>query len=73
MVALIMVTAAAYLPVAMAHVALPSVGAAFHASQTQLSLVVAGLACALLWLWPRRRQYGIQIEVARAAATTGQA
>ena len=51
---LIVVAAVANLPLAMANVALPSIGAAFDASQTQLDLVAVGyslgLACSVLWL-----------------------
>jgi MFS family permease len=52
--ALIVVAAVANLPMAMANVALPSIGAYFDASQTQLNLVAVGyslgLACSVLWL-----------------------
>jgi EmrB/QacA subfamily drug resistance transporter len=51
---LIIVAAVANLPLAMANVALPSIGAYFNASQTQLNLVAVGyslgLACSVLWL-----------------------
>lgn len=51
---LIIVTAVANLPLAMANVALLSIGAYFDASQTQLNLVAVGyslgLACSVLWL-----------------------
>ena len=50
---LIIVAAVANLPLAMANVALPSIGAYFDASQTQLDLVAVsyslGLACSVLW------------------------
>ena len=50
---LIIVAAVANLPLAMANVALPSIGAYFDASQTQLNLVAVayslGLACSVLW------------------------
>jgi MFS family permease len=51
---LIVASAVANLPMAMANVALPSIGASFDASQTQLNLVAVGyslgLACSVLWL-----------------------
>ena len=51
---LIIVAAVANLPLAMANVALPSIGVYFDASQTQLDLVAVGyslgLACSVLWL-----------------------
>ena len=51
---LIIVAAVANLPLAMANVALPSIGAYFNTSQTELNLVAVayslGLACSVLWL-----------------------
>ncbi|WP_344736185.1 MFS transporter [Microbacterium awajiense] len=51
---LILVAAVANLPMAVANVALPDIGAAFDASQTQLNLVAVGyslgLAASVLWL-----------------------
>jgi DHA2 family multidrug resistance protein-like MFS transporter len=59
---LIVVAAVANLPLAMANVALPSIGAAFNASQTQLNLVAVGyslgLACSVLWLGALGDRYG---------------
>ena len=59
---LILVAAVANLPLAMANVALPSIGAYFDASQTQLDLVAVayslGLACSVLWLGALGDRYG---------------
>ena len=59
---LIAVAAVANLPLAMANVALPSIGAYFDASQTQLNLVAVayslGLACSVLWLGALGDRYG---------------
>lgn len=59
---LIVVAAVANLPLAMANVALPSIGAYFQASQTQLNLVAVGyslgLACSVLWLGALGDRYG---------------
>jgi MFS family permease len=59
---LIIVAAVANLPLAMANVALPSIGAYFDASQTQLDLVAVayslGLACSVLWLGALGDRYG---------------
>ena len=59
---LIVVAAVANLPLAMANVALPSIGAYFNASQTQLNLVAVsyslGLACSVLWLGALGDRYG---------------
>lgn len=59
---LIIVAAVANLPLAMANVALPSIGSAFNASQTQLNLVAVGyslgLACSVLWLGALGDRYG---------------
>ena len=59
---LILVAAVANLPLAMANVALPSFGAYFDASQTQLDLVAVayslGLACSVLWLGALGDRYG---------------
>ena len=59
---LIIVAAVANLPLAMANVALPSIGAYFNASQTQLNLVAVayslGLACSVLWLGALGDRYG---------------
>jgi EmrB/QacA subfamily drug resistance transporter len=54
LITLIVVSAVANMPLAMANVALPSIGAYFDASQTQLNLVAVGyslgLAASVLWL-----------------------
>src|SRR5512145_2266645 len=59
---LIIVAAVANLPLAMANVALPAIGAFFDASQTQLNLVAVayslGLACSVLWLGALGDRYG---------------
>ncbi len=59
---LILVAAVANLPMAVANVALPSIGAAFDASQTQLNLVAVGyslgLAASVLWLGAVGDRYG---------------
>jgi MFS transporter, DHA2 family, multidrug resistance protein len=59
---LIIVASVANLPLAMANVALPSIGAYFDASQTQLNLVAVGyslgLACSVLWLGALGDRYG---------------
>jgi EmrB/QacA subfamily drug resistance transporter len=59
---LILAAAVANMPLAMANVALPSIGAAFDASQTQLNLVAVGyslgLACSVLWLGALGDRYG---------------
>ena len=59
---LIVASAVANLPMAMANVALPSIGAYFNASQTQLNLVAVGyslgLACSVLWLGALGDRYG---------------
>lgn len=59
---LIIIAAVANLPLAMANVALPSIGQAFNASQTQLNLVAVayslGLACSVLWLGALGDRYG---------------
>ena len=59
---LIIVAAVANLPLAMANVALPSIGAYFDATQTQLNLVAVayslGLACSVLWLGALADRYG---------------
>jgi MFS transporter, DHA2 family, multidrug resistance protein len=59
---LIIVAAVANLPMAMANVALPSIGHYFNASQTQLNLVAVGyslgLACSVLWLGALGDRYG---------------
>ncbi len=59
---LIIVAAVANLPLAMANVALPSIGAYFEASQLQLNLVAVGyslgLACSVLWLGALGDRYG---------------
>jgi DHA2 family multidrug resistance protein-like MFS transporter len=59
---LIVAAAVANLPLAMANVALPSIGADFLASQTQLNLVAVGyslgLACSVLWLGALGDRYG---------------
>src|SRR5512136_3145172 len=62
LITLIIVAAVANLPLAMANVALPSIGAYFNASQTQLNLVAVayslGLACSVLWLGALGDRYG---------------
>jgi MFS transporter, DHA2 family, multidrug resistance protein len=59
---LVVVAAVANLPLAMANVALPSIGAYFNASQVQLNLVAVayslGLACSVLWLGALGDRYG---------------
>jgi hypothetical protein len=59
---LILVAAVANLPLAVANVALPSIGDAFDASQTQLNLVAVGyslgLAASVLWLGAVGDRYG---------------
>jgi DHA2 family multidrug resistance protein-like MFS transporter len=59
---LIVVSAVANMPLAMANVALPSIGTYFNASQTQLNLVAVGyslgLAMSVLWLGALGDRYG---------------
>jgi EmrB/QacA subfamily drug resistance transporter len=59
---LILVAAVANLPMAVANVALPSIGLHFDASQTQLNLVAVGyslgLAASVLWLGALGDRYG---------------
>lgn len=59
---LILVAAVANLPLAVANVALPSIGLAFDASQTELNLVAVGyslgLAASVLWLGALGDRYG---------------
>ncbi|MFN8377230.1 MAG: MFS transporter [Anaerolineae bacterium] len=59
---LIVIAAVANLPLAMANVALPSIGAYFNASQTQLNLLAVayslGLACSVLWFGALGDRYG---------------
>jgi len=59
---LILVAAVANLNLSVANVALPSIGAAFDASQIQLNLVAVGyslgLACSVLWLGALGDRYG---------------
>jgi MFS family permease len=59
---LVIVAAVANLPLAMANIALPAIGSAFGASQTQLNLVAVGyslgLACSVLWLGALGDRYG---------------
>lgn len=59
---LILVAAVANLPMAVANVALPSIGLHFDASQTQLNLVAVGyslgLAASVLWLGAVGDRYG---------------
>ena len=59
---LILVAAIANLPLAVANVALPDIGKAFDASQTQLDLVAVGyslgLAASVLWLGAVGDRYG---------------
>ena len=78
---LIIVAAVANLPLAMANVALPSIGASFDASQTQLNLVAVGyslgLACSVLWLGALGDRYGrklmliLGVTLAMPAALSG--
>ena len=62
LITLVVVAAVANLPLAMANVALPSIGVAFNASQIQLNLVAVayslGLACSVLWLGALGDRYG---------------
>ncbi len=62
LVTLVIVAAVANLPLAMANVALPSIGKYFNASQIQLNLVAVayslGLACSVLWLGALGDRYG---------------
>jgi len=62
LITLVVVAAVANLPLAMANVALPSIGAYFNASQVQLNLVAVayslGLACSVLWLGALGDRYG---------------
>jgi DHA2 family multidrug resistance protein-like MFS transporter len=59
---LVLVAAVANLPLAVANVALPDIGQAFDASQTQLNLVAVGyslgLAASVLWLGAIGDRYG---------------
>jgi MFS family permease len=59
---LVIVAAVANLPLAMANVALPSIGTYFDASQIELNLVAVGyslgLACSVLWLGALGDRYG---------------
>jgi DHA2 family multidrug resistance protein-like MFS transporter len=62
LITLVVVAAVANLPLAMANVALPSIGAYFNASQIELNLVAVayslGLACSVLWLGALGDRYG---------------
>ena len=62
LITLIIIAAVANLPLAMANVALPDIGVAFDASQTQLNLVAVayslGLACSVLWFGALGDRYG---------------
>ncbi len=62
LIALILVAAVANLNLAVANVALPDIGKAFDASQTQLNLVAVayslGLACSVLYLGALGDRYG---------------
>jgi len=62
LIALILVAAVANLNLSVANVALPTIGAAFDASQVQLNLVAVayslGLACSVLWLGALGDRYG---------------
>ena len=59
---LILVAAIANLPLAVANIALPDIGRAFNASQTQLNMVALGyslgLAASVLWLGALGDRYG---------------
>ena len=65
---LILVAAVANLPLAVANVALPDIGKAFDASQTQLNLVAVGyslgLAASVLWLGAVGDRYGRKLAAA---------
>ncbi len=65
LLALILVAAVANLNLAVANVALPDIGIAFDASQTQLNLVAVGyslgLAASVLWLGALGDRYGRQM------------
>jgi MFS family permease len=62
LITLVIVAAVANLPLAMANVALPSIGKYFNASQVQLNLIAVayslGLACSVLWLGALGDRYG---------------
>jgi DHA2 family multidrug resistance protein-like MFS transporter len=62
LIALILVAAVANLNLAVANVALPSIGAHFDSSQTTLDLIAVGyslgLACSVLWLGALGDRYG---------------
>ncbi|MCP2636924.1 MFS transporter [Microbacterium sp. HD4P20] len=62
LITLILVAAVANLPLSVANVALPDIGKAFDASQTQLNLVAVGyslgLAASVLWLGAFGDRYG---------------
>ena len=62
LIALILVAAVANLNLSVANVALPSIGKAFDASQTELNLVAVayslGLASSVLWLGALGDRYG---------------
>src|SRR6187455_3549812 len=62
LLALILVAAVANLNLAVANVALPSIGAAFDSSQTTLNLIAVGyslgLAASVLWLGAIGDRYG---------------
>ena len=62
LVTLILVAAVANLNLAVANVALPSIGAHFDSSQTTLDLIAVGyslgLACSVLWLGAIGDRYG---------------
>ena len=62
LITLVIVAAVANLPLAMANVALPSIGKFFNASQIELNLVAVayslGLACSVLWLGALGDRYG---------------
>jgi MFS transporter, DHA2 family, multidrug resistance protein len=62
LITLVIIAAVANLPLAMANVALPAIGAYFDATQTELNLVAVayslGLACSVLWLGALGDRYG---------------
>jgi MFS transporter, DHA2 family, multidrug resistance protein len=72
LVALILVAAVANLNLAVANVALPSIGAHFDSSQTALDLIAVGyslgLACSVLWLGALGDRYGRKLMLLSGTA-----